>query len=125
MRELIYRSRSAGPFDRVEIGRILATARRVNATCGVTGLLLYSDASFLQVLEGEEADVRATFARIRDDPRHQDLAVLADGPVARRRYPDWSMGFHHLGEPLVGPGQVLDLATAREALARTAPHVVG
>ncbi len=125
MHELIYRSRSAGPFDRSEIGRILATARRVNAACAVTGLLLYSDASFLQVLEGDEADVQEIFARIRIDPRHRDVVVLVDGALERRRHPDWSMGFHHLDDPLVGPGQELDLAAARELLARHAPKAVG
>ena len=106
--ELIYRSRSAGPFDRTEIGRILATARQRNATDGLTGLLLYSDDSFLQVLEGEVDTVRRTFARIGQDPRHRDLTVLADGPVDARRYPDWTMGFHHLDGFLVAPGEVLD-----------------
>lgn len=125
MHELIYRSRATGPFDRAEIGRILATARRVNAENDVTGLLLYSDESFLQVLEGGEAAVRATFARIRVDPRHRDVTLLADGPAERRQHPDWTMGFHHLdGEPgRVGPG--LDEAGARALLALHAPHAVG
>jgi hypothetical protein len=123
--ELIYRSRATAPFDRAEIGRILATARRVNAEHAVTGLLLYSDQSFLQVLEGDEADVRATFARIEDDPRHTDLAVLVDAPIERRAHPEWTMGFHHLdGEP----GEVgvdLDAAGARALIALHAPQAVG
>lgn len=125
MHELIYRSRSAGPFDRAEIGRILATARRINAENGVTGLLLYSDESFVQVLEGEEGAVHETFARIRADPRHRDVTLLADGPAERRRHPDWTMGFHHLDG---GPGQVdpgLDEAGARALLARHAAHAGG
>lgn len=125
MHELIYRSRSAGPFDRTEIGRILASARRINAENGVTGLLLYSDESFLQVLEGEEAAVRETYARIQGDPRHRDLVVLSDGPSERRSYPEWTMGFHHLDGVLVGPGEDLDLARAREMLALHAPSAVG
>lgn len=125
MHELIYRSRAAAPFDRAEIGRILATARRVNAENGVTGLLLYSDESFLQVLEGDEDVVGATFARIEADPRHRDLVVLVDGPVASRAHPDWTMGFHHLDPE---PGRVvpeLDADGARALIARHAPQAVG
>lgn len=116
MHELIYRSRATGPFDRAEISRILATARRVNAENGVTGLLLYSDDAFLQVLEGDEAAVRETFGRIEGDPRHDEIAVLADGVLADRAYPEWTMGFRHLDEALVGPGEVLDLTRARQLL---------
>lgn len=122
MHELIYRSRSAGPFDRTEIGRILATARLRNAADGLTGLLLYSNDSFLQVLEGETDAVRRTFARIREDPRHRELTVLADGPVDGRRHPGWSMGFHHLDGSLVAPDEVLDLARARRLLELHARH---
>ncbi len=120
--ELIYRSRSAGPFDRAEIGRILASARRINGANDVTGLLLYSDQSFLQVLEGDEPAVRETFARISDDRRHHDIVVLADGPLVERRHPDWTMGFHHLDGGLVGPGEELDLDRARALLALHAPQ---
>jgi len=114
--ELIYRSRATGPFDRAEISRILATARRVNAENGVTGLLLYSDDAFLQVLEGEEAAVRETFGRIQADPRHAEVTVLAEGARDGRAYPDWTMGFRHLDTALVGPGEVLDEARARDLL---------
>jgi hypothetical protein len=123
--ELIYRSRATAPFDRAEIGRILATARRENSQRGVTGLLLYSDASFVQLLEGDETEVHATFARIQDDPRHTDVTVLVDGPIVQRAHPDWTMGFHHLdGEPgRVGPA--LDAAGARALLALHGPTAVG
>ena len=125
MHELIYRSRATGPFDRTEIGKILATARRENERHGVTGLLLYSDASFLQVLEGDAEAVQETFARITVDPRHRDIEVLAHAPIERRAHPDWTMGFHHLDGFLVAPGEVLDLDRARAVLALHAPHAVG
>lgn len=125
MQELIYWSRSTGAFDRELIGSILATARRRNAEDGVTGLLLYSDAAFLQVLEGEAATVEATFARICSDARHQDVTVLHAGAIERRRHPGWAMGFHHLVDPLVPPGEGLDLARARRLVTEHALDAAG
>lgn len=98
MHTLIYSSRSSGPSRREVLRDILAVSRRRNANAGVTGRLLYSGKAFLQVLEGKEGVVRATFARIERDPRHVDLEVLVDEPSPARRFGEWSMGFTHLDE---------------------------
>ena len=58
-------------------------------------MLVYApDGRFLQVLEGE-ADVihNLYFEHIARDPRHHSLMLLADGPLRRRRFTDWRMGF--------------------------------
>lgn len=76
-----------------EIDRILATARRRNAEVSVTGAMLFNEDWFVQLLEGEEADVRATFERIAVDPRHEEVQILFDSATAERRFPEWSMAF--------------------------------
>lgn len=76
-----------------EVDKILATARRRNPEANVTGAMLFNEDWFVQLLEGEEADVRATFDRIAADPRHEDVHLLVDGKVPGRQFPDWSMGF--------------------------------
>jgi hypothetical protein len=103
MHALIYSSRAAAGTDRDALRDILAASRSRNAEVGVTGCLLYSGTAFLQVLEGDEDAVRATFARIRRDPRHTDVRVLVDEETPDRAHGDWSMGFAHLGEDEV-PG---------------------
>ncbi len=60
---------------------------------GITGLLLYHDGNFLQILEGEAEKVQATFARIAANPRHRNLQRLPPVSVHTRLFPDWSMGF--------------------------------
>ncbi len=112
MHALIYSSRAVGGSDRDDLRDILATSRARNAEEGVTGCLLYSGTAFLQVLEGEEDAVRATFARIRHDPRHTHVRVLVDEATDGRAHGDWSMGFAHLGDG-EGPADA-DLAAALE-----------
>ncbi|PTM41538.1 BLUF domain-containing protein [Bosea sp. 124] len=69
---------------------ILSASRRNNAKDGVTGYLIF-DGEFLQILEGAEATVSGTFARIEGDSRHRQTSVLEWKPSSTRLFPTWSM----------------------------------
>ena len=72
---------------------------------GITGILLYRDCAFMQMLEGEEDGVRGLFASIAADRRHQDVDLMWTDDAAVRRFADWSMAFRELGEhPVPHPG---------------------
>ncbi len=90
---LMYVSSGVRMFNDEELAELLAVARRNNAQLGITGMLLYLDGNFLQVLEGNESDVRRLFATISRDVRHRGLIVLLSQPIETRAFPDWSMGF--------------------------------
>jgi uncharacterized membrane protein (DUF373 family) len=77
---------------------LLQQSRKNNADKGVTGMLLYGNGTFLQVLEGEERAVDAIIAKIRKDPRHQNLKMLHRKTIERRQYSDWSMGFKRISD---------------------------
>ena len=76
---------------------MLAAIRPKNEALGLSGLLLYSGGNIIQVLEGPEDAVESTFETIVDDPRHKDVIVMLRDPIEERAFPDWSMGFRHLG----------------------------
>lgn len=80
---------------------ILEESRVKNAVCGITGLLLYGDGVFFQVLEGAEPDVRARYARIEKDRRHQGLLVAVEREVEERSFGSWSMGYTPLDPELL------------------------
>jgi hypothetical protein len=75
------------------IASILASARRNNALCGVTGALLFSDGCFAQVLEGRQEDVEAIFETIQCDIRHGEVTIMHAHPVEARSFGEWSMAF--------------------------------
>lgn len=87
---LIYASRPFG-FDLAMLGGILLSARRNNRRDGVTGALVCRADLYLQLLEGPEPAVKATFARIGDDDRHVDVVPLVASRVASRLFPEWDM----------------------------------
>ena len=90
---IVYVSSGRGVATQQTLDAILTTARRENAACNVSGLLLYHDGSFFQVLEGPEAAVRSIYERIALDRRHMGLVTLESRAVTERSFPDWSMGY--------------------------------
>ena len=90
---LVYMSSAVRWPDMDELAALLHTSYERNRALGITGLLLYRNATFLQVLEGDEAAVREVYARIVRDPRHTGLVKLIDAPVTQREFPDWTGSF--------------------------------
>lgn len=90
---LLYRSTSKGFLSEDQIKSILIASNRNNRAANITGLLLFKDKTFLQLLEGDENSVQALLAKIKLDPRHGSIDVLLDVKSMKRIFPDWSMGF--------------------------------
>jgi hypothetical protein len=88
---MLYASRAAGPQTGTVTANILATARSHNAAHGISGVLCQGQGLYLQVLEGERAEVNRLYARILHDPRHHDVQLLSFEEITERRYPAWSM----------------------------------
>jgi hypothetical protein len=82
-----------------EIRELLETSRRNNADHDISGMLVFRGRRVMQVLEGEEADVRELYRSILADPRHHDVLTVWTSVHEQRRFPDWSMGFDELEIP--------------------------
>jgi hypothetical protein len=96
MQQIIYSSAALAPFSEAELGLLLSLARTNNERVGLTGMLLYHDGSFLQVLEGEPAPLDALFEHIGLDKRHHRVLPLLKREVEERHFADWRMGFASL-----------------------------
>lgn len=93
VRQLIYLSAAVTNMEEVDLACLLAQARRRNEQLGITGMLVYADGNFLQVLEGEPDILEDLLNVIREDPRHTRFMVLVDRTITEREFGDWSMGF--------------------------------
>ncbi len=115
MIQLIYRSAARTRFSQQQLADLLTQARNTNAEHGLTGMLLYDDGSFLQVLEGEQQPLLALYARILLDPRHTEIAKLLEREIDERQFGDWQMGFvsvARLGAAIPGYSEFLRLGGA-------------
>ena len=99
---LAYESQASVPFTEPDLLDLLGRSRTKNAGLGVTGILLYRQGTFLQVLEGQRSQVEELYATISGDTRHHAVDTVLVEDRQERRFPDWTMGFAdvdgHLGD---------------------------
>lgn len=96
--QVVYASTALQAFTKPELQALLQEIRPKNAELGITGLLLYKDGNFMQVLEGEQEVLTRLVRVIEHDSRHKGLLVLLRATSAQRLFPDWSMGFRDLAD---------------------------
>lgn len=104
---IIYTSRDTKFISDEEIDHLLVNARSFNESHDVTGVLLYFDLVFFQVLEGPREILESLFERIVEDPRHRDVTLQVSEPIAVRLFPDWSMSYRKLDGSIVRSGEKL------------------
>lgn len=93
---LIYTSRAVMPLS-VDALRILRqTAWNLNAIDGVTGMLIVTENSYIQLIEGSDTAIDALMERLNRDRRHTDIAVLDRRVVTQRNCPDLPMALLRL-----------------------------
>ena len=89
----VYASAAKYDFETAELTALLQAARRHNDAAGLTGMLLYTEGSFFQVLEGTPDAVNALYARIELDQRHAQVTKIITEAIPSRSFADWTMGF--------------------------------
>ncbi len=93
LERLLYRSKATNTLGSLHLFNMLSEARAKNALAGITGHLLYTEEVFVQCIEGTPAAIACLWESLQRDPRHHDIELLARGPLAQRRFSDWSMAF--------------------------------
>lgn len=132
MKRIVYCSQATHDFSPDELVALLEVSRRNNQRSELSGMLLYSSQSFLQVLEGSPKALAAAYARIGADDRHTRLRLLLDAEVPAPLFPDWTMGFEHVDDeelaeeldgftpavdyPLVNPDLITNAGVAQTLL---------
>jgi hypothetical protein len=69
----------------LSVAQILGVSAANNRRDHVTGCVMFHRGHILQALEGGRSDLDRLLGRLRADPRHTGLRVLADEPIAARR----------------------------------------
>ncbi|MEQ8232353.1 MAG: BLUF domain-containing protein [Gammaproteobacteria bacterium] len=90
---LLYASRPAAPLNTTLIDGILAQSQKSNPSRGITGILVYNDRLFMQVLEGGRDEVCELFNAIVRDERHEHVRLLSYAEIVERRFGGWTMGY--------------------------------
>jgi adenylate cyclase len=92
MIRITYISRITHPLSIKEIETIGIISSQNNKQVSITGLLVYFEKLFFQVLEGDDKEVERVFVKISKDERHSDILRLkTEHGINERLFPTWSM----------------------------------
>ncbi len=96
MYQILYTSKALNPFTNDELHDLLDIARSNNSKKSITGMLLYCNSNFIQLLEGNKEDLLQLFEIISADKRHVEVNIVLEGGIEKSQFPDWSMGYKSL-----------------------------
>jgi hypothetical protein len=98
MIQLLYVSQQKHDMSDNELLEMLDQARKKNKTLDITGILLYHNGYFMQLLEGPKENVDQLFDVIARDPRHKNVRLIGRYSINDRSFNEWNMGYQKLSE---------------------------
>ena len=90
---LCYVSSAKETLSSNDLEHLFSVNKRNNTDLNVSGILIYSDGNFLQILEGEEQKIQNLFHKISQDARHNNIIKLIDTSIESRVFDDYEHGF--------------------------------
>jgi hypothetical protein len=91
--QIIYSSQASVAMSVDDLEKILLDARSGNEARKVTGVLVYVDGVFLQILEGAKDTVLGLMRNITRDSRHSSVKVIHEAEVDQPMFGSWRMAF--------------------------------
>ncbi len=79
---------------------ILNAAKEYNSLLDITGILIYCNKTFFQILEGSKEHIEEVFERIKIDSRHDNIIKIQEEQIQERKFKDWSMAFKSFNKEL-------------------------
>ena len=92
--ELSYLSEAVSDMSFLGLMRLLESARSFNQKNGISGILLYDNQQFGQIIEGERASIMKVWKRIQEDKRHHRIELLEIREISERSFSDWLLRFY-------------------------------
>jgi hypothetical protein len=90
--QLVYVSNRKSTCTPAEIENILSACKKNNPPLNITGVLLYSNTKFIQLVEGEAKVIMDLYDKIKKDARHSNPVMISYNPIKEKSFPSWHMG---------------------------------
>ncbi|ARV05440.1 hypothetical protein BTO04_01465 [Polaribacter sp. SA4-10] len=99
LRRIIYTSKATKELSKRNLLDLLHEARAFNKMDNITGVLIYKQGCFLQVLEGKTKVIDNLIERLIRDSRHKNFKIIQDNFIKNRLFKDWKMGCADFDDP--------------------------
>ena len=90
--QILYCSLARKPMSDADLDELVASVVPLNRMDHITGLLMYSEGAFVQLVEGPRDAINHLWARLLRDPRHFGVVQLHhERELEQRTCQDWAM----------------------------------
>ena len=96
--QLVYVSTRKPNCTNEEIDKIIESCKRNNPPLDITGVLLYSDTKFIQLVEGQAKVIMNLYDKIKKDPRHTNAVMISYNPISQKSFPSWHMAKREISQ---------------------------
>lgn len=97
---LSYVSTGCDSLQYEDIKSILDSSVKNNKEDNVTGILVYCNKHFFQIIEGNKEAIQHIFNKIIIDPRHDNVIKIQEGYTDHRQFQNWNMAFKSYNKEL-------------------------
>ena len=94
---LVFTSVATRKISDEDLKGLLDKSRQYNLALNITGMLLYLDPYFMQILEGDESIIDEKFKKISNDEMHHKVSLIYKQPIEERSFSKGTMGFNKIG----------------------------
>jgi len=88
-----YVSTASRNLEEEKIENILRISEENNNKNNVTGLLLFSEGNFFQIVEGRKEDITELYKKIEKDPRHHNIIKLFEKRIHKEAFDGYKSDF--------------------------------
>lgn len=92
----IYASSATVNFNKDDLDGLLAICRANNRKINISGMLLFQNRSFFQILEGEKSAVTNLYEKIGGDKRHDKVVKIIEEQIQVKSFAEWTMGYSNI-----------------------------
>lgn len=93
IRQLIYVSEAQKSLTKLDFNAIIKVAIKNNEEMGITGILIFENGHFFQLLEGEAIHIDNLLSILRKDSRHKNIQIIYDKINSNRLVANWAMSY--------------------------------
>ena len=96
---VVYLSSARTNLTKEDIDEIMNISQVNNISLNISGFLVYHEGTFLQLLEGEEKNVKMIYNRVLIDDRHKNIIPVLDQETSARFFDFYHSGFKICDNP--------------------------
>jgi hypothetical protein len=88
-----YISSASKSLENLNLKHLYNTSKINNAQQHITGILIYQNGNFLQILEGENKNINKLYRLIKRDNRHTNILQIINKSILAPIFEDYQTGF--------------------------------